>query len=99
MVFHHESVLDDKSFDLIKSGAKHRKFYLNDEKRSGLKIGDFIKYTRISTSETITVSVKNIEKLNISNLPKEQVDYLNNWFNKADQLKYGLIAIQIERIK
>jgi ASC-1-like (ASCH) protein len=106
MIIHHESVIDKESFDLIKLGAKHFKFYLNDEKRQGLKIGDFIKYINKSTSETLLVLVSQIikaknsaELANTLNLDATEMAYINNWFSIQAQNKYGLLAVKIKREK
>lgn len=58
MFFHHVSIIDKETFDSIKSGIKRIKFYLNDAKRNGLKVGDFICYINADTREEIVVSVK-----------------------------------------
>lgn len=104
MVIHHESLIDKDSFDLIKSGAKRLKFYLNDSKRQGLKTGDFIKYINKETSDIMIVSAKQITKAENSdilveklNLDQEQVTYINRCFSVKDQEKYGLLAVQIEK--
>lgn len=104
MVIHHESIIDKDSFDLIKSGAKRLKFYLNDTKRQGLNPGDFIKYINKETGEILTVSVKHITKAvnsdvlaKMLSLDMEQIEYINSWFAMSDQETYGLLAVQIER--
>ncbi|MDR1207024.1 MAG: hypothetical protein LBK26_01265 [Rickettsiales bacterium] len=104
MVIHHESIIDKDSFDLIKSGAKHLKFYLDDSKRQGLKSGNLIKYTNKETAETMIISVKQIIKAESSDilarklgLDREQVIYINSWFSAKDQEKHGLLAVQIEK--
>lgn len=106
MFFHHVSIIDEETFDLIKSGIKQLKFYLNDMKRSGLKVGDFICYINSTTREEIIVSVKNIvfakdsETLcNQLRLNPEMVGYIDKWFNKKQQKAYGLLAVGIKREK
>lgn len=106
MIIHHESIIDADSFDLIKSGAKRLKFYLNDTKRQGLKSGDFIKYAKAKTDETIVVSVKNItiarDSIELSRtlaLDNSVADYINTWFSHKDQAQYGLLAVEIERVE
>ena len=107
MFFHHESIIDNTSFNLICSGIKKIKFYLNDMKRFGLKSGDFIKYISNKSGESIIVLVKEIiykknseelaTKLGCDGDQKiDLISYLNEWFSSYNQKKYGLIAVQIE---
>jgi len=106
MIIHHESIIDANSFDLIKSGAKRLKFYLNDQKRQGLKSGDFIRYTKAKTDETIVVSVINITSAQNSRKLSHKLslndgitDYINTWYNQKDQARYGVLAVEIERVE
>lgn len=106
MIVHHESIIDADSFDLIKSGAKRLKFYLNDTKRQGLKSGDFIKYVKAKTDETIVVSVRNIafarDSAELSRalaLDNSVTEHINTWFSHKDQAQYGLLAVEIERVE
>lgn len=103
MVIHHESIIDNGSFNSIRSGTKRVKFYLNDAKRSGLKSGDFIKYIDDKSGESITVLAKDIiyakssdELATKLNQTESLASYLTKWFSIDDQEKHGLIAVQIE---
>ena len=106
MFFHHVSIIDKETFDSINSGIKRIKFYLNDAKRNGLKVGDFICYINADTREEIVVSVKNIvfakdsESLcNQLRLNSATVGYIDKWFNRKQQKTYGVLAVEIKREK
>ncbi|GEO57788.1 ASCH domain-containing protein [Companilactobacillus bobalius] len=54
--------LYDQPFEAIKSGEKTIEVRLNDEKRSQLRVNDFIEFTNLTTGETLKVKVLGLEK-------------------------------------
>lgn len=54
-----------ENFDALKSGAKMREYCLNDEKRKLVKVGDTIRFVRLSDmDEEYVVDVIGIETFN-----------------------------------
>ncbi len=110
----HEMKLQNLPFVQIKNGTKKYELRLNDEKRQKLKVGDYIEFTNIKTSERILTKIKDIKHFeNFEKLYKEfnkiDLGYLPNevalssdmelYYNKKEQEKYGTLAIEIELIK
>lgn len=111
-MFRFSSVIDDISFQKIKTGKKRVKFFLCDQKRAQLSVGDQF-YLENHAKEAILASVEQI--LISSNLEElvlkfplqflDEYDYniaienLKKWFSDEDIRKYSImgVLIQIEK--
>ena len=54
----HEMNLNPEPFESIKTGRKNVEMRLNDERRKGIKKGDFIRFTHTETGEKLLVRVE-----------------------------------------
>ena len=54
----HEMNLNPEPFESIKSGRKNVEMRLNDERRKGIKKGDYIRFTHTETGEELLVRVE-----------------------------------------
>lgn len=110
----YEMKLQNLPFVQIKNGTKKYELRLNDEKRQKLKVGDYIEFTNIKTSEKIITKIKDIihfenfeklykelNKIDLGYLPKEVAlpSDMELYYSKKEQEKYGTLAIEIELIK
>lgn len=102
--------LNNKPFELIKSGLKTIELRLNDEKRQLINKGDIIIFTNRVTSEQLKTRV--IGLLKFANF-EELYQYFNKvdlgygfdedanpsdmelYYSKEEQDKYGVVAIEI----
>ena len=105
--------LHEEPFNWVKSGGKTLEKRLYDEKRKKIKIGDIIEIESRATHEIIKTKVidlkvfKNFEELYAayppemlgSNATDRDPSYMEQFYSKEDQEKYGVIAIEIELIK
>ena len=103
------SVVDDVTFEKIKNSKKNVKFYLCDEKRSGLSVNDSFHLLN-KNNECLLLLVKNIElsrdlnslirKLSLKDLGESDYNsaYLNikKWFSNSDIEKYSIMALSVE---
>lgn len=109
----HEMRLKETPFNSIKSGTKTIEMRLNDEKRKLLKVNDIIKFVNRSNNEVLKVKVIKLHKFNnFDNLYKAfdkiSLGYKDNeiatpadmdlYYSKEEQLKYGVLGIEIELI-
>ena len=107
----HKMRLVDFSFKAIKDGEKDIEVRLNDEKRSLIKIGDFIEFTNLDTGETLKVKVINLHKyssfkelfdsfpharLGLKDTDDEGI--MNSFYTLEEQKKYGVLGIEITKI-
>lgn len=105
--------LHEEPFNWVKNGGKTLEKRLYDEKRKKIKIGDIIDIESRATHEIIQTRVtnlkvfKNFEELYAA-YPKEMLGsnandtdptYMEQFYSKEDQEKYGVIAIEMELIK
>ncbi len=110
----HKMNLNDDPFNRIKEGTKTIESRLNDEKRQLLKIKDYIEFTNRLTFEKMLVEIINLHKYpNFEELYKHfnkiELGYDKNtlanskdmeeYYSKEEQEKYGVVGIEIKRIK
>lgn len=109
----HNMKLNNEPFRLIKEGSKTIELRLFDEKRSLLNKNDIIKFQNNSTNETLNVKIVNLYKYrNFDELYKyfdkvsmgySQSDIsvpkdMERYYSNEQQNKYGVLAIEIEKI-
>ena len=103
--------LNDRPFEMIKSGAKTIELRLYDEKRRKIKVGDTICFN--SKTDKLTAIVKalhtfrNFEEL-YAELPLDKCGYtadeiataspddMLEYYSKEQIEKYGVVGIEIE---
>lgn len=100
--------LQDEPFKQIKNGTKKIEIRLNDEKRKLLKTSDYIEFTNIKTLEILFVQITNLyhfdsfKKLfeNFDNkiLGGGSYEKMYDYYSKKDEIKYGIIGIEINNI-
>ena len=110
----HIMKLWNSPFKLIKKETKTIELRLNDEKRSLINVGDLIEFTNVETKEVITCKVLNLYKYpdfttlykyhNKTKMGYEENEIANpadmeQYYQKEDIKKYGVLAIEIELIK
>lgn len=109
----HQMKLKPIPFDLIKSGQKTVEMRLNDEKRSLIKIGDFIEFTNTESGEKVLTCVCNLTKFDnfealYKHFDKRLLGYcegenadpcdMSQYYKKEDVEKHGALAIEIKLI-
>lgn len=109
----HEMRLHNEPFTKIKLGKKTIELRLNDEKRKLIKIGDIINFTNRKTNEDLKTRVVNLYYYNnfeelFKNFNKISLGYDENevanssdlelYYSKDEQLKYGVVGIEIKLI-
>lgn len=109
----HQMNLWNDSFEAIKNKSKTIELRLNDEKRSKIKIGDFIEFTNTTTLEKIKTKVVNIykykdfeelymhhDKISMGYKTEEIADPndMLMYYKKEDIKKYGVLGIGIKTI-
>lgn len=102
-----------KPFEMIKLGFKTIEMRLNDEKRSLIKIGDFIEFEQKETHEKILCKVVNLYKFKnfeeiYGRFNKRNLGYFDNevaspddmftYYSKEKIDKYGTLAIEIKLV-
>ena len=100
-------------FKMIKLGIKKIEMRLNDEKRSLIKVGDYIEFENKDTHEKLTCLVTNIYKyLNFVELykhhDKSSLGYFENeeakpsdmniYYSQEKRDKYGVLGIEIKKV-
>lgn len=109
----HKMKLNNKPFEMINNGSKTIELRLNDEKRSKIKIGDFIDFTNINDpSSKMQVRVTELHCFDsfgelFNTLPKEKLgfgseedipnDYMDSFYSREEQEKYGVIGIEFRK--
>ena len=104
----HEMKLNNGPYVNIKNGTKTIELRLNDDKRQLLKIKDLIEFTNKETLEQMLVEIQNLyhypsfdelykhfDKENDVVDPKDMEKY----YSKEEQEKYGVLGIEIKKIK
>ena len=100
-------------FKMIKLGIKTIEMRLNDEKRSLIKIGDFIEFENKETHEKLTCEVINIYKYSsfeelYKHHDKTSLGYFENeeakpsdmnvYYSQEKRDKYGVLGIEIKKV-
>ena len=102
--------LNNEPFELIKNGSKTIELRLNDEKRRLLNVGDEILFTNRDTNEKLLTDIielhkydsfeslyKNFDKVSLGYREYEKSDPsdMNNYYSKEDEMKYGVVGIEL----
>ena len=103
----HKMRLNESPFERIKNGTKTIEFRLYDEKRSQIKIGDKIEFSKLpELQETILVEVlelykeETFEKLfrklyTDEEEIKRKVNAMYEYYSPENEKKYGVVGIKI----
>lgn len=106
----HKMKLLEKPFNDIKNGIKPVEFRLYDEKRSKVKIGDKIEFSKLpDLEEKLVVEVTDLYRSdNFYNLfislgyneeeAKDNSKKMTSIYSKEEEDKYGVLGIEIKRI-
>ncbi len=110
----HEMKLNNGPYMNIKNGTKTIELRLNDEKRQLLKIKDLIEFTNRETLEQMLVEIENLHHYSsfeelYKHFDKESMGYkedeianpkdMEEYYSKEEQEKYGVLGIEIKKIK
>ena len=110
----HEMKLNNGPFKNIKDGTKTIELRLNDEKRQLLKIKDLIEFTNRETLEQMLVEIinlyhypsfeelyKHFDKVAMRYKEDEEANPkdMEEYYSKEEQEKYGVIGIEIKKLK
>ena len=106
--------LRKEPFDRIRNGAKTIEYRLNDEKRSLLRIGDYIRFAEITETGNggiITVQIEDIilaptftelkEKLILAGILGDEQFFpetMRKYYSQADEKRYGVMGIKIKLV-
>ena len=107
----HKMKLKESPFERIKDGSKTIEFRLYDEKRSKIKIGDQIEFSKLpDLEEKILVDVldlyreESFEKLfrkliDDEKEVKRKTQAMKEFYSNEEEKKYGVVGIKILLIK
>ena len=110
----HEMRLHDSPFNMIKNGTKTVELRLYDEKRRLINKNDIIEFTNRKTDEVIKTKVINMhkyttfeelykyfDKISIGYTEDEEMNPcdMDIYYSKEEQIKYGVVGIEISLIK
>lgn len=110
----HEMNLNNEPYINIKNGIKKIELRLNDEKRQLLKIKDLIEFTNRKTLEKMLVEIENLyhyssfeelykhfDKVSMGYREDEIADPrdMEKYYSKEEQEKYGVLGIEIRKLK
>lgn len=110
----HEMKLNNGPYVNIKNGTKTIELRLNDEKRQLLKIKDLIEFTNRETLEQMLVEIQNLyhypsfdelykhfDKVSMGYKENDVADPkdMEKYYSKEEQEKYGVLGIEIKKIK
>lgn len=110
----HQMKLNNGPYTNIKNGTKTIELRLNDEKRQLLKIKDLIEFTNRDTLEQMLVEIENLyyypsfdelykhfDKVSMGYKEEEIADPkdMEEYYSKEEQEKYGVLGIEIKKIK
>ena len=110
----HEMKLKNGPFKNIKNGTKTIELRLNDEKRQLLKIKDLIEFTNRETLEKLLVEIENLyhypsfeelykhfDKVAMGYKEDEEADPkdMEEYYSKEEQEKYGVLGIEIKKVR
>ena len=106
--------LNNGPFKNIKNGTKTIELRLNDEKRQLLKIKDLIEFTNRETLEQLLVEIENLyhypsfeelykhfDKVAMGYKEDEEADPkdMEDYYSKEEQEKYGVLGIEIKKVR
>ncbi|MBO5285145.1 MAG: ASCH domain-containing protein [Alphaproteobacteria bacterium] len=109
----HKLNVQEKYYNLLKSGAKTIELRLYDEKRQAILIGDTIEFSNLSdTTDTFKANVINLHKAESFAALCDKIDprragmadkeelitVLKEFYPEARQKAYGVVGIEIKRI-
>lgn len=107
----HEMKLAESAFKAIFGGDKRVEMRLYDQKRTAIKVGDSIVFTNIVSGEQGMVKVRGLHvfpsfaNLYVTYSPKvlgyaegekAHPDDMLKYYPREEQIKYGVVAIEIE---
>lgn len=110
----HEKKLNNGPYVNIKNGTKTIELRLNDDKRQLLKIKDLIEFTNKETLEQMLVEIQNLyhypsfdelykhfDKVSMGYKENDVADPkdMEKYYSKEEQEKYGVLGIEIKKIK
>lgn len=110
----HEMKLNNGPYVNIKNGTKTIELRLNDDKRQLLKIKDLIEFTNRETLEQMLVEIQNLyhypsfdelykhfDKVSMGYKENDVADPkdMEKYYSKEEQEKYGVLGIEINKIK
>lgn len=107
----HKMKLKESPFERIKNGTKTIEFRLYDEKRSLIKIGDQIEFSKLpELNEKILVNVldlyryESFEKLfkrllNDDEEIQRKTKAMKQFYSDEEEKKYGVLGIKISLVK
>lgn len=110
----HEMKLNNGPYVNIKNGTKTIELRLNDDKRQLLKIKDLIEFTNNETLEQMLVEIQNLyhypsfdelykhfDKVSMGYKENDVADPkdMEKYYSKEEQEKYGVLGIEIKKIK
>ena len=106
--------LNNGPFKNIKNGTKTIELRLNDEKRQLLKIKDLIEFTNRETLEQLLVEIENLyhypsfeelykhfDKVAMGYKEDEEANPkdMEEYYSKEEQGKYGVLGIEIKKVR
>ena len=109
----HKMRLNDRPFNMIKSGDKTIEMRLNDEKRRLINVGDKIEFQNRITLDIIYCKVVKLHKYDnfyelYKHFNKKELGYKENekasytdmdkYYSNEEQNKYGVVGIEIALI-
>lgn len=110
----YEMKLNNGPYVNIKNGTKTIELRLNDNKRQLLKIKDLIEFTNKETLEQMLVEIQNLyhypsfdelykhfDKVSMGYKENDVADPkdMEKYYSKEEQEKYGVLGIEIKKIK
>ena len=110
----HEMKLNNGPYVNIKNVTKTIELRLNDNKRQLLKIKDLIEFTNKETLEQMLVEIQNLyhypsfdelykhfDKVSMGYKENDVADPkdMEKYYSKEEQEKYGVLGIEIKKIK
>lgn len=109
----HKLNVQEKYYNLLKSGAKTIELRLYDEKRQAIRIGDTIEFSNLSdTTDTFKANVINLHRAESFAALCDKIDprragmadkeelitVLKEFYPEERQKAYGVVGIEIKRI-
>ena len=110
----YEMKLNNGPYTNIKNGTKTIELRLNDEKRQLLKVKDLIEFTNRETLEKMLVEIQNLyhypsfeelykhfDKVSMGYKEDDIADSkdMEEYYSKEEQGKYGVLGIEIKKLK